>query len=251
VRCIASIFAGSILLVATAVAAHAPQQIPSVPKYYVLDEPRLLAPQQEKALESILIEHDAATGQQIMVAVFKSLKDADATARTTDIFNTWAVGKRGQDNGALLALYADDREARIQAGYGLEQLNDAQIRKVLRDFLMPELKAGRPYRALGLSVLEVLRTIESPLIESGRAQSLLRAGGLEGDLRPAARGPGAGGWFFFVLIGAVLLVFVVAFVLSADAHFTSGGWFRPNAWKQVTDSIRKPTLKLGGADGSW
>ena len=190
--------------------AHAASQpIPPAPEYYVLDEPGLLTPQQQKALATMLIEHDDATGEQIVVAVFKTLGGEAATSRTHEIFEQWQVGKRGQDNGDS-ALYAKEHTARIEAGYGLDtRMGDAEIRKILHDFLVPELHAGHAFRALGLSMLEILRSLESPLIETGRAEELLQIGGLQGSLKPVTRGPTPGSWWLYVLFGAAFADFRV------------------------------------------
>lgn len=251
-----TLLATALLLLAIAPPGAAEQSIPPFPRYYVLDEPGLLNPQQIKALETILIEHDQTTGEQIVVALFKSANGEEIAQRTHQIFENWQVGKRGQDNGALLVLYADEHQGGLESGYGLQALDESQNRAIVRDFLVPELRAGHPYRSLGLSVLELLRAVQSPLIESGRAEQLLQLGGLTGSLRPAARGLGRGSWFAFVLAGALLFAAVFSNVIAAEAHFTGEGWFRPkpslNGLKTLASRReRGPATRLGGSDGSW
>jgi uncharacterized protein len=254
-----AILTSALLGLAITSQTHAAQPLPPVPQYYLLDEASLLTTQQQKAIATILIEHDHATGQQLVVAIFKSVPNQeDANRHTRRVFEEWQIGKRGTDNGALLTLYAKEQKARLEAGYGLPALNETRASAVLGDFMAPELKAGHPYRAIALSVLEILRTIESPLIESGRAEQLLEQGGLDGNLRPVTHGFGTGplGWFGFLALGILLSLFVLNNILAAEAHFTGEGWYRPNPWKLLTprallDRRKTPRLAAGGTHGEW
>lgn len=266
--------------------------VPPEPKYYVLDEPGVLSERQSAALGSLLIEHDQATGEQIMVAVLKSSDpEADAAERTREIYSAWDVSRRAGGNGGLLAVYLQAtgsegpgspwkpgkpgrQDARIEVAYGLgTRLGEAQTRAAIRDFLFPELAAGQPYRALGLCVLEMLRAAESPLVESGRARDILRAGGLEGDLKPLS-GPRARDWSYWlshwmtwVAAGLVLSLVFLYRLVSAEAHFTSAGWYRPRPWIQAWQALRSAarargrqsarprgpgaSSSVGGADAQW
>jgi uncharacterized protein len=212
----------------------------------VLDEPHALSSQALGGLQNLLIEHDRTTGEQILVAVFASLDDEELVDYTNRVFAQWKIGRRGKDNGVLLALYWKEHQARIEVGYGLEPLlTDAKSKRVISEFLVPELKADHPDRALGLAALEILRAIESPLVESGRAEQLLRSGGLRGSLEPPApvtgkSGPGVWGVVAFI-------IFLIAFnqITSRDAHFTRAGWFRPRA------PFRRRLFGGGGGGGPW
>src|SRR4051812_18020535 len=109
---------------------HAAKAIPDAPRYYVLDEPGVLAAGPKRALETLLIEQDRIDGQQTLIAIFKSLDGEDLVDYSNRVFQAWKIGKRGKDNGVLLALYWDDRKARIEVGYGLEPiLTDARSRR--------------------------------------------------------------------------------------------------------------------------
>lgn len=254
-----AILTSALLGLAMTGSALAAQSLPPVPQYYLLDQAGFLTSGQQKAIATILIEHDHATGQQLVVAIFKSVPEPeDASQHTRRVFEEWQIGKRGSDNGALLMLYVQEKKARLEAGYGLPALDEARASAVLNDFMAPELKASHPYRAVGLSVLEILRTIESPLVESGRAEQLLEQGGLEGSLRPVSHGIGTGPvtWVGFLMIGIVLSLLVLNNILAAEAHFTGEGWYRPNPWKRLTprawlDRRKTPRLSAGGTHGEW
>lgn len=199
--------------------------IPQAPHYYVLDEPKVLSQSAKEALQTLLVEHDRLTGEQLVLAVFETLDDEELVDFTNRVFSSWKIGKRGKDNGVLLALYWKERKARIEVGYGLEPLlTDAKSKRILSEFLIPELKNRQPDRALTLASLEILRTIESPLIQSGQAEQILKSGGFRGGFQPAPKNGSS--WAVWVILGFILLFIALNFLTAADAHFTRGGWYR-------------------------
>ncbi|MGZ3699768.1 MAG: TPM domain-containing protein, partial [Bdellovibrionota bacterium] len=218
--------------------------IPAPPYYYVLDEAGVMDARSLQALQALLIEHDRTTGEQIVMAIFKSLDGEDLVDYTNRVFSQWKIGQRGKDNGVLLALYWNDHKSRFEVGYGLEGLlTDAKTKDILENVLKPELQAGNPNRALSLAALEILRTVGSPLIANGRAEEILRSGGFRGRYRPVPRGPSANGWFVWVFLGIILISIVMNLITAAEAHFTSAGWYRPRPWDR--------NRRLGGRGGGF
>ena len=221
------------LLLAFLPAAHGAKAIPDAPAYYVLDEPGVLAGSPKRAIETLLIEHDRATSEQILIAVFKSLEGEDLVDYTNRVFQAWKIGHRGKNNGVLLALYWDDRKARIEVGYGLEpQLTDSRSTRILDDFLIPNLKNDRPDLALSQSAFEILAALESPLVESGKAKQILSPGGFTARTSgQRANRPLGGSSNFGLVVGIILVLAAIRFLLAGDAHYTSHGWYRPNPWR--------------------
>ena len=55
------------------------------------------------------------------------------------MFRKYGIGSEEDDNGVLILLSVDDREVRIEVGYGLEgAINDAKAGRVIREI-------GKPY----------------------------------------------------------------------------------------------------------
>lgn len=207
-------------------AAYAAKAIPEPPRYYVLDEPGVLNPQTTQALQSLLIEHDRTTGEQFLITIFSSLESEDLVDYTNRVFQEWKIGRRGKDNGVLLALYWNDRKARIETGYGLEPLlTDAKAKGVLEDHLIPNLKRGDPNRGLAESALEILTILESPLIQSGQARQIL-AGGSYSRRSQREQNPLGRGALIGILIFIVMLIHLLDRIASPSAHYTGRGWGR-------------------------
>jgi len=75
------------------------------------------------------------------VAIFPSLEGEDLVDFTNRLFERWRLGQKGLDNGVLLAVYLEDRKARIEVGYGLEgRLTDALSRRILEQELIPRFR---------------------------------------------------------------------------------------------------------------
>ena len=139
------------------------KDIPTAPTSYVLDEPRVLSSQTKNQLFQFLSHHENTNGNQIVVAIFNSLDGEDLVDWTNKVFATWKIGKKGKDNGVLLALYWKDRKARIEVGYGLESvLTDAYSKRVISNALIPFLKQNRPNEAVFASVQQIVKKIQNP-----------------------------------------------------------------------------------------
>ena len=84
-------------------------------------------------------------------------------------------------------------------------------------FLAPFLDA-----AIALATLELLTALESPLVQSGKAQELLRQQGrFQGSFVSTARFRVSAAWFLWPLLGIALIVAGTIFLAAADAHFTA------------------------------
>jgi uncharacterized protein len=220
------------VLLSTLCFADSAKPIPQAPYYYVLDEPHVLSQNALRSIETLLIEHDRVSGEQVLVAIFQTLGDEDLVDYTNRVFQQWKIGKRGKDNGVLLALFWNEHKVRIEVGYGLEGvLTDAKSSGIISDILVPELKNSNPDRGLSLAALEILRTLDSPLIQNGKAEQILKSGGFQGGWKPQEiYSPHTGGAAVWLFLGFIVLSLVLRAITGAEAHFTRSGWVRHNPW---------------------
>ncbi len=57
------------------------------------------------------------------------------------LFNTWGVGHRDDNDGALLVVAAEERKLRIQTGRGLgDRLSDQRAKQIIDDHIVPLFK---------------------------------------------------------------------------------------------------------------
>lgn len=116
---------------------------PGTPTGYVNDFAGVLTPEIKQQLETRLSTLDASTSAQISVVTIKNLGGDSIENYTEKLFAEWGIGQKGKDNGVLLLVAVDDREMRIEVGYGLEgALTDAESSWIIRDQITPRFKEG-------------------------------------------------------------------------------------------------------------
>src|SRR3989344_4385276 len=87
------------------------------------DFAQILQPETVTSLEQTLADFEARTGSEIAIVTIDT-HGLDETIETyaEKLFQQWGIGKEKQDNGLLLLIARDDREMRIEVGYGLEPI---------------------------------------------------------------------------------------------------------------------------------
>ena len=78
------------------------------------------------------------TGTQLVVLTVPSLHGESIESYANTVFNTWGIGQKDIDNGALLVLAMQEHDIRIEVGYGLEEtLTDALCSRIIRTIIVP------------------------------------------------------------------------------------------------------------------
>ncbi|KLI63321.1 TPM domain-containing protein [Aurantiacibacter marinus] len=116
---------------------------PQRPDGPVLDNADMLSPATEADLDARLREHNARTGQAIIVATVPDLGGAIIEQYATALFTEWGIGGAKRDTGLLLLIARDDREMRIEIGYGLHPyFGGIMAGRVINDVITPRFKSG-------------------------------------------------------------------------------------------------------------
>lgn len=117
----------------------------SVPplKAHVNDNANIISSSDEQQLENYLTSLEDSTGIQIAVLTISSLSGESIEAYALKVCESWKLGQKDKDNGALLLVSFGDHQVRIEAGYGLEdKLTDAKCGLIIRNVIIPEFKNG-------------------------------------------------------------------------------------------------------------
>jgi uncharacterized protein len=94
-------------------------------------------------LEESLRRFEEQTGHQIAVLIIPSLEGEELEAYSIKVAETWKIGHKGFDNGAILLIARDDRKLRIEVGYGLEGvLPDALASRIIREVIVPRFRSN-------------------------------------------------------------------------------------------------------------
>ena len=103
----------------------------------------MIDPATEEALDRALDQLEQKTSSEIAVATIESLNGMSVEEYANRLFKEWGVGQAKQDNGVLVLVAPNDREMRIEVGYGLEGvLPDGLAGQVIRDDFTPRFREG-------------------------------------------------------------------------------------------------------------
>jgi uncharacterized protein len=137
--------------------------LPTAPTRYVSDPANLLEDGRENALNERLAQYERETSNQLLVYVDRRLPEGTTLEEMgAEAIRTWKVGQEKKDNGAILFFFVDDRESRIEVGYGLEgTLTDARSKRILVG-LRDDLRAGDYVSAAERGAEQIIATIADP-----------------------------------------------------------------------------------------
>lgn len=227
------------------------KNLPPAPKGHIFDEPRALSPLMKQTLDNLLEEQWQTGGGFIVLAIFQSIEKEDPEKWTRELLNRWDLQEKKISNRIVLALYWEEKEGALAAGTELDGVLDSdESERIVSRFLLPEVGINQPDRALSLSVLEILKTLESSMVQSGRAAQLIHDGGFTGEWTPVPSSLQSYGWVWVVLVGGLFSGIVLYLLVSAEAHFTSQGWYRPKLSSYfILSKIRRSDFE--GSHGSW
>jgi len=133
-----------VLLGFTATAGFAAATLPPKPAQWFNDYARLVSPQQADALNQRLEQFERDTSNQLVVAIYPQLPvNADAFDFTMRTAQSWGVGQKSRNNGAVLFIFVKDHAVEIRTGYGLEgALPDAVCHLIIENEIKPRFRAG-------------------------------------------------------------------------------------------------------------
>jgi uncharacterized protein len=127
----------------------------------IVDRAQVLPADVAADLSRELEAHEHETGNQVAVLTLASLDGEPLEPFAHRVATTWALGKKGTDNGVLLLIALRERKVRIEVGYGLEgTLTDLRAARIIRNEIVPRFKAGDMPGGIAAGVRAILRTIE-------------------------------------------------------------------------------------------
>lgn len=110
----------------------------------VNDYAHVIPAAEERQLTAILTELKQKTGGAVVIATLPSLDGGQIDDFSIRLAERWKIGKKGNDNGVLLLASIQDRKARIEVGYGIEEIiPDGLSGRILRENIFPQFKQQR------------------------------------------------------------------------------------------------------------
>ncbi len=109
----------------------------------VTDLTQTLDTASRRALESKLAALEQARGAQLAVLIVAATQPESIEQYALRVAESWKLGRKGIDDGALLLIAKDERALRIEVGYGLEgAIPDVVAKRIIAEIIVPRFKAG-------------------------------------------------------------------------------------------------------------
>ena len=151
-----------LMILSTVSIANAGEIITPTPleNTYVYNEDELFDKETERTINNMLVELERKTGIEFVVYSVKTLGRNTIETYANKVFNTWGLGKKGQDNGLLLIMSRSDKRVRIETGRGMERLFTAgKCGQILDQFFVPQREKDDYIQATTLTVQAMINVI--------------------------------------------------------------------------------------------
>lgn len=153
-----------------------PEPLPEPLTDTVSDFANVLDATDEGRISRLLSDTRAATGVQMVVVTLPGLAAGGGAGRKLedygkDLFNAWGVGGTERNDGIMLLLDTEAREARIALGSGYDPVYDGRAARVLSTAVLPELREGRLAGGVEAGVISARDRLITPFL-AGQPVSL-------------------------------------------------------------------------------
>jgi len=196
------------------------------PATLVTDVAGVLTPEQKQALENKLVAIDDSSSNQIAVVIIPSLDGYPKEEYATKLFRDWGIGGK-KNNGILLLIAINDREIRIEVGYGLEgAIPDVTALNIIDNDIKPAFKAGNYYEGINQATDDIAKAAVGEY-KVARAKK--------------SKSKGNGGLFLIILI--------IIFVLLRNGRGGGGSNIGRSGFSDVATGMLLGSLLGGGSRG--
>jgi len=167
----------------------------------VVDLTSTLTAPDAQALTAKLAAWEQKTGNQLAVLIVPSTQPEPIETYSIRVAEAWKIGRKGQDNGALLVVAKNDRKLRIEVGYGFEgSLTDATSRRIISDTIAPLFRENKFAQGVDAGVDQIMAVVDKGEPLAARPP-------------PKKSSPGGGFSFEMLLVVVFLIVPIMGGIL--------------------------------------
>lgn len=161
--------------------AHAAQSLPK-PAGRIADLANVIDAATEADLDRRLDELEQKTTSEIALVTVPSLDGVPVEDYAVRLFKEWGIGQAKSDNGVLVLVAPNEREMRIEVGYGLEGvLPDGLAGEVIREQFIPRFRDNDYNGGIRDGVVRVIEIVEKEEVLSAEEIARLNDAGLPDD----------------------------------------------------------------------
>ena len=136
----------------------------------VNDKAAMLSSQTRAELEAMLKQFEATDSTQIVLLTIPTLDGEVLEEFSMKVVETWKIGQKGLDNGALLLIARDERKIRIEVGYGLEgSLTDLVAGRIISGEIVPLFRSGQIDAGIRAGIVAMINAVRGEYTPSAAA----------------------------------------------------------------------------------
>jgi len=207
------------------------------------------------AIETKLSDWEARTTNQLTVLIVPTVKPESIEQYSIRVAEAWKIGQKGKDNGAILLIAKDDRQIRIEVGYGFEGvLTDLTSRRIIAETIAPQFKKGEFAAGINAGIDRIISVIgegkplpkpeprrQAPshgfdlgtwalilLVAVPAIGAILRS--ILGNVGGSVVGAGIVGGAAWLFAGSLLIAIIAAVVALIVISFSAFGRGGPGLW---------------------
>ncbi len=191
----------------------------------VVDEAHILSPETEQKILATM-----SPQQQFVVVTLNSLRGREIEEYGVALGRHWGIGNADKDDGILLIVAPNERQTRIEVGYGLEHImTDALASQIVHNTLLPAFRQNQYEQGILNAVYQIQGVLGGKNL-THMTQNNLRQGKYSlGDI------------IAFIILGIPFLFFKRRIVGGYRGGRGGGGGFRGGGG----------SFGGGGASGRW
>jgi len=213
-------------------AALAGEVMPPVPAHYFNDYAGVVSTATANQLNQQLEQFERDASSQIVVAVFPKMQsDSSIEDYTVRVAQSWKVGQKGKNNGAVLFVFTQDHKMFIQTGYGLEgALPDAICKRIIDNDIKPYFKAGNFDAGLTAGVNSMLAAAKGEYKGNGQTandRNIVLVGNGNGNVSNNNSGIGT---IFFIIFLVIVVVLIISKAGRGGYYYSGSGWSSGSSW---------------------
>jgi len=211
------------------ISASAQRSVPAHGGEWVHDEANVLSPPVKAQLEAILKAHRDSTSTQIAVLLIPSLEGDDIESYALRVTEAWKLGQEKKDNGVLFLVAMQEKQMRIEVGYGLEGvLTDAMSSRINRNEVAPNFRQGNYEAGIQAGVIAIIKAVQGTYVND---EPIVR--------KRKGRSP----------IGTIIFVVILIIVMSRKNRGGGGG--SGGYWTAAMMGSMLGGSGYGRSSGSW
>ncbi len=171
--------------------------LPSKPAGYFNDYAGVVDRAVALQLNEQLAQFERETSTQLVVVVYQTMQsESSVDDYTRRITQTWGVGQKGKNNGAVLFVFVENRQMFIQTGYGVEgALPDATCFDITHNLIAPRFKQGDYTGGLQAGVTAMMQAVKGEYKGTGKTRQ--------------ESATGSGGFPFGLIIFLIIIAFFI------------------------------------------